>query len=156
PAFEQLPVIVFTNTYLTSIVQDAWKAGATKCLAKASCTPNQVIGTLVNVLSSNGTAKTGGHAQRQQESAKQTYKEAHKDTEQDDRAFQNELRRTFVNGWPATLSGLRAQLQGIIKAENETVRLQSISELYRRVHALTGSSSITGISQIAQMADALE
>src|SRR6476620_592720 len=34
PAFEKLPVIVFSNTYLTNLVQDAWKAGATKCLSK--------------------------------------------------------------------------------------------------------------------------
>ena len=40
--FKTLPLIVFTNTYLTSTVQDAWKAGATKCLAKADCSPNQV------------------------------------------------------------------------------------------------------------------
>src|SRR5437899_390404 len=38
PRFANMPIIVFTNTYLTSMVQDAWKAGATKCLTKASCT----------------------------------------------------------------------------------------------------------------------
>ena len=27
PDFEKLPVIVFSNTYLTNLVQDAWKAG---------------------------------------------------------------------------------------------------------------------------------
>lgn len=36
--FQQLPVIVFSNTYLTNMVQEAWKAGATKCLSKANCT----------------------------------------------------------------------------------------------------------------------
>src|ERR1043166_4678489 len=30
--FADLPIVVFTNTYLTSMVQEAWKAGATKCL----------------------------------------------------------------------------------------------------------------------------
>ncbi len=29
PEFQKLPVIVFSNTYLTSLVQEAWKAGAT-------------------------------------------------------------------------------------------------------------------------------
>src|SRR6476620_1483970 len=50
PEFQKLPLVVFTNTYLTSMLQDAWKAGANKCLTKASCTPNQVIGTLQNIL----------------------------------------------------------------------------------------------------------
>ena len=44
--FQQLPVIVFSNTYLTNMVQEAWKAGATKCLSKANCTPKQVIEVL--------------------------------------------------------------------------------------------------------------
>src|SRR5678815_2045713 len=43
PEFESLPVIVFSNTYLTHLVQEAWKAGATKCLSKSNCTPKQVI-----------------------------------------------------------------------------------------------------------------
>src|ERR1041384_2847666 len=46
PGFEQLPVVVFSNTYLTNMVQEAWKAGATKCLSKANCTPKQVIEVL--------------------------------------------------------------------------------------------------------------
>ncbi len=40
---KHLPVIVFSNTYLSNMVQEAWKAGATKCLSKATCTPKQVI-----------------------------------------------------------------------------------------------------------------
>src|SRR5580698_103553 len=43
PGLEKLPIIVFSNTYLSNMVQEAWKAGATKCLSKANCTPKQVI-----------------------------------------------------------------------------------------------------------------
>src|ERR1039457_7002231 len=43
PDFQKLPVIVFSNTYLSNMVQEAWKAGATKCLSKANCTPKQLI-----------------------------------------------------------------------------------------------------------------
>jgi len=47
-------------------------------------------------------------------------------------------------------------LQGLIKADNEQTRLKQVHELYRRIHALTGNAGITGMLQIAQMADALE
>src|SRR5437867_2518949 len=57
--FQHLPVIVFSNTYLTQMVQDAWKAGATKCLSKSNCTPRQVIDVIRSTLSNNGTAKVG-------------------------------------------------------------------------------------------------
>ena len=40
PDFAKLPIIVFSNTYVTKMVQEAWKAGATKCLSKANCTPS--------------------------------------------------------------------------------------------------------------------
>jgi len=50
PAFKHLPIIVFSNTYLSNMVQEAWKAGATKCLSKANCTPKQVIDRLNSAL----------------------------------------------------------------------------------------------------------
>src|SRR6187399_57313 len=49
--YKTLPLIVFSNTYLTNLVQEAWKAGATKCLSKASCTPKQVIDAVRSTLS---------------------------------------------------------------------------------------------------------
>src|SRR5438067_7355692 len=54
PGCQTLPVIVFSNTYLTNMVQEAWKAGATKCLSKANCTPKQVIQVLRSILNMNG------------------------------------------------------------------------------------------------------
>src|SRR5207245_36092 len=54
PAFEKLPVIVFSNTYLSNLVQDAWKAGATKCLSKSNCTPKQVIEAVRGLLAGQG------------------------------------------------------------------------------------------------------
>src|ERR1700742_2678788 len=52
--FANLPIIVFSNTYLSNMVQDAWKAGATKCLSKASCTPKQVIDAVRSSLKPHG------------------------------------------------------------------------------------------------------
>lgn len=35
-----LPVIVLTNAYMSTLVQDAWRAGANQCMIKANCSPN--------------------------------------------------------------------------------------------------------------------
>src|SRR4030088_2174129 len=56
--FQHLPVIVFSNTYLTNMVQEAWKAGATKCLSKANCSPKQLLDVVRGTLSSNGAGGT--------------------------------------------------------------------------------------------------
>src|SRR4051794_25707850 len=47
---KELPVIVFSNTYLSNMVQEAWKAGATKCLSKSNCTPHQVVSVIRSLL----------------------------------------------------------------------------------------------------------
>ena len=54
PESGKVPVIVFSNTYLTNMVQEAWKAGATKCLSKANSSPKQVIDMVRNAIANNG------------------------------------------------------------------------------------------------------
>src|SRR6267142_714211 len=161
--FQQLPVIVFSNTYLTNMVQEAWKAGATKCLSKANCTPKQVIQVVRSSLASNGApveapvAISADAAAAKAPAARALASNAESVASSDaDAAFQAELRKSFIESLPATLATLRSLLQGLIKADSEMVRLKQVQELYRRIHALTGNAGIAGMAQIAQMADALE
>jgi len=144
PGFQQLPVVVFSNTYLTGMAQEVCNTAATKCVSKTNCTPKQVIDIIRGELSTNGTGTKSNSA---------TPSQPAKD---EDLEFQAELRKTFIEELPATLSGLRTALQAMIKAENEGARLKHTDELYRRVHALTANAGITGLIQITQMADALE
>ena len=53
-------------------------------------------------------------------------------------------------------AAIRAQLQNIIKTEDQEERLKNLHEIYRRVHALTSNAGITGLVRLAQMADAVE
>ena len=41
--FSKLPIIVLSNTYSTNLMQDAWKAGATKCVSKINCSPKILL-----------------------------------------------------------------------------------------------------------------
>ena len=43
PLFQSLPVIIFSNSSLPGMVEDAWKAGATMVLSKLSHSPKQVV-----------------------------------------------------------------------------------------------------------------
>ena len=167
PDFEKVPVIVFSNTYLTNMVQEAWKAGATKCLSKANCTPKQVLDVVRATLGANGTATATAPAVPSNvpqqawvatpAPAKPAATAPGPDLSSDaDAAFQAELRKEFIDSLPGTLAALRTLLQGLVKADSEMVRLKQIHELYRRIHALTGNAGIAGLVQIAQMADAIE
>ena len=168
PDCQHLPVVVFSNTYLTNMVQDAWKAGATKCLSKANCTPKQVITVVKNALSLNGTTETATAVPAKPKpqgqaagsgalpAAEAVAPPDSPNSGAGDVEFQAGLRQSFVDGLPDSLASLRALLQTLFKAEGEPARLKQINELYRRVHALTGSAGIVGMAQIAQMTDALE
>jgi len=168
PDCQHLPVVVFSNTYLTNMVQDAWKAGATKCLSKANCTPKQVITVVKNALSLNGTTETATAVPAKPKpqgqaagsgalpAAEAVAPPDSPNSGAGDVEFQAGLRQSFVDGLPDSLASLRALLQTLFKAEGEPARLKQSNELYRRVHALTGSAGIVGMAQIAQMTDALE
>lgn len=162
--FEKLPLIVFSNTYLSNMVQDAWKAGATKCLSKANCTPRQVIDVLRTVTGGNlapagaGMPATKAAAAPAVATPKPATPAAAPapSVSEADAAFQKDLHKSFLESLPATMQALRGLLQGMFKAENETARLKQIAELHRRIRTLTGNAGIVGALQIAQMADALE
>ena len=46
PDLKNLPVVVFSNSYMTNLVENAWRAGADQCLMKASTTPAQLFDTV--------------------------------------------------------------------------------------------------------------
>jgi DNA-binding response OmpR family regulator len=151
---KQLPVVVFSNTYLSNMVQDAWKAGATKCLSKANCTPKQVLEVIRSLLPTATGSPGGAPAPATPKPAASANKaNAAADS---DAAFQAELRQNFVDSLPATLNSLRTLLQGLFKSVDETGRVKQLQELYRRIHALTGNAGIAGTHQVAQMSDAVE
>src|SRR5580692_3318450 len=51
--FAKLPVVVLSNTYLTNLIQDAWKAGATKCLSKATLSPKEILEVVRSTVGTN-------------------------------------------------------------------------------------------------------
>ncbi len=73
-----------------------------------------------------------------------------------DTEFQTELLKTFVEASTETVASLRRTMQDFSKAQDETRRLPHLFELYRRVHALTGSAGLAALHKISQMAAALE
>jgi CheY-like chemotaxis protein len=149
--FAKIPIIVFSNTYLTNLIQEAWRAGANKCLSKSNCTPKDVIEIVRNAIGDGG-------AMRQQKPAGEpaTAAAPARATPDNETEYQADLRKAFIENLAPTLNSLRAGLLALAKAENDTARLKQIYELYRQVHALSSNAGIVGLVQIAQMASAFE
>ena len=51
--YQRLPIIVFTNAYVTNMIQDATQAGATNVFNKASLTPRQITEALNLAIAAN-------------------------------------------------------------------------------------------------------
>lgn len=155
PEFEKTPVLVFSNTYLTNLVQDAWKAGATKCLSKSNCTPRHLLDAVRGALGigvGTATLEKATIAPTRQDAPVAAAAAA----ERADHEFQSGLHREFVASLPGSLTALRASLKALVKADNDTARLQQLQVLYHRIHPLTGNAAVAGLIHIAQMGDALE
>src|ERR1017187_8139713 len=107
--FQQLPVIVFSNAYLTSTVREAWKSGATKCLSKANYTPQQVLAVVRNTLRTHGDAAMEPAAAPAPAPAigATPLVAGSLPAQKSEVEFQAELRKSFVDGLPATLAALR-------------------------------------------------
>jgi len=141
PGLQSLPVIVFSNTFLSNMVQEAWKAGATKCLSKANCTPKQVLDVVRNL---------------EQSALGAAAKAAAVEAPPAEDSFQIDVVQSFVAGLPSVLSALRAGMQALARSPDEATRLPRLQDLYRRVHALAANAALAGIQSITQMADAAE
>ena len=150
PKFAHTPILVFSNTYLTNLVMEARKAGATKCLSKSSCTPRHLLEAVRASLEAPESRPAA------QDLAEETPKAPPESATPSDEAFQDDLRQEFVAGLPATLIGLREGLKKLAKAENDTARIPHFQGLYQLVHPLTGNAALAGLTHIAQMAAAFE
>lgn len=163
PEFEKLPIIVFSNTYLSNIIKEAWKAGATKCLSKSSCTPKQVLEVVRSLLTVGHVAGRVPEAAPVATSApvasKISFPQKPKDEEKPAPASKlppPDPAPGFLAGCPVALLSIRNSLQVLIKTADEPTRMQLLDDMYAKVHSLTGGAGAVGLHSISQVSDALE
>ena len=147
-ATRTLPVIIFSNTYLTTLVQEAWKAGANKCLSKANCAPKEVVEAVRNVLGKKTESANKGvtvFMPRAKIAVAPTEANNH-----------TEFHTTFNTAFPTRVNELRNSIKAISKATTDAERTQHASDLYRTAHKLTGGANVTGHGIVAQLAEAIE
>ncbi len=158
PGLKQLPVIILSNASQTSVMQQARKAGATRCLSKAACTPNHAIEVVRGLLTENGAPAAVLPPRVEFPESARTAPAAFLGDSPlaPNGATSRDAGAQFQADLPATLAALRTMLQGIIKSESEAARLKHIHELYSRIHSLTGNATAAGASQLARMSEALE
>jgi DNA-binding response OmpR family regulator len=150
-SFAKVPIIVLSNTYSTNLIQEAWKAGATKCVSKINCSPKVLLDLMRRTI---GGGEAISHAPRKTETQPAAKPDAAGN--EADASAQAGFRKTFIAGLPTTLTVLRGALQNLIRADTDEARLKHIQELYARIHAVNSNAGLAGLVPIAHMAAALE
>lgn len=159
PEFEQLPIIVFSNAYMTSVIEAAWKAGATTVLTKANTSPKLLTETIHELL-----AKVDAQAAAAAQSANQAPGIAAAPVSAasgpapatDEAEFQAGQLRQFLASIPQFNQGIRDLHQTFLKTDDRTQKIAAVGELYRHIHVLTGSAGLIGADIIARISAAYE
>jgi CheY-like chemotaxis protein len=138
PAMQSLPVIVFSNPYLSNLTRAAVEAGATKSVAKVDNTPEQII-ELVRELGVSATSRMGVS-----------------DVVGALEANQEKLASKLLINRPAILAKLRASYQSFTRTEREDLRRAALLQMHRHLRSLASGASVLAFHKIAQMSTALE
>lgn len=149
PEFQTLPVIVFSNAYLPNMIQDAWKAGATKCLSKASCSPKQFVNVVKAAVNGSSMAAAAKPAVPVAPTPNVP------PPPKTDSPQMAESNTSFLVRLPSTIAALRMLLQACIK-ESGPEQLKHLESMYRHAHVLTSKTALAEMWRVAQLSDALE
>ena len=139
-ATQSLPIIVFSNPYLSNLTRAAVEAGATKFVAKVDNTPGQMIELLRELgVSASATSRVGVSGMVGTPEANQ-----------------EKLASKLSINRPETLAKLRASYQNFTRTEREDLRRTALLQMHRQLRLLAGGASALAFHKIAQMSTALE
>lgn len=182
PATRSIPIIVFSNSYLSSMIKDAWAAGATKCLSKADCTPKHLIEVIQNLLaakaggaSTNVTALPGstqflGRAQAvvgatafvarptglSAPSGNTSAGAMSGDRGDAEVMMQALLRKNFFENTPKEMTVFRSIMSSLNKTEDLMARPQAMMDLARRMKTLSSAAGMLSFRVFATLSSAME
>lgn len=155
PALNELPVIVFTNAYMGSLMREALQAGATHCVAKAKCSPKHVMQTIRGYLAVACSAgieplpqRTPARAAEATPPAPNVPAAAAKEAETDAPSILNQAAQL--------LGEMRSKLLALAKTDRNGGQLSHLLTLRQALTALTTGAADAGFHAVAQMGRVLE
>ncbi|HUI05909.1 MAG TPA: response regulator [Verrucomicrobiae bacterium] len=135
----ELPVLVFTNTYLGGMVQSAWEAGASQVITKSTYTPRQVAGMVKAALDDSRSTQPTASAPATLEDRSSKVDPA--------------AREAFLRTAPELVAALRETHEMVADDPGTPV---SLEKLYAKVRPVTAAATVAGLQPVARMAEALE
>ena len=156
--FEKLPIVVFTNAFVATMIHDAFFSGASVVYNKSSVTPRQIIEVLNTSFASaaNRLAQSAGSAPEILPVGAARPSIPIVSSEDDDETFESALMKTFLQNAGASVGELRKLLQSVGKASDETARSGQLEQLCSKVRALAANAGMAKLQSIATVGSATE
>ena len=148
PSTRELPVVVFSNAYLSGVQKDAMELGATVCLHKGSTSPKQVVGVLNKVFEAAARAREaavdeteGGVADSARVSEGLSVK-----------ALQDE----FYASAPGRIACLRKEARQILASSASPAKNTRMTGLRRELGLLASNATLLDLETFSRVAEAME
>ena len=151
PELKSVPVVVFSNSFLTSLTEQVATAKVEMTLVKAAVTPKKLVEAIRQVLVAPISPPAGAPATTPAE-------EAHAATEAKDHEtdFQVRMQKDFFERLPHTLASIRKLCEGFLDATDPAAEQRRIEELARKMGFLSQMTSLAGCHHLALLSSALE
>jgi CheY-like chemotaxis protein len=183
PDLKDTAVIIFSNSYMSDMVQAAAVAGADKALLKSRCPPALLVEAVDQMLSGaevpesdtillaaadyapTMAAATGTTSSSPPESLEPAGEPNPTTTPQHPQPprevspapdTQAKARAEFLGHAAATLKTIHALVDSVLAATDSTSRQLRLLDLYRKIHFVTSMAGMSGCNQIAQFVSAFE
>jgi CheY-like chemotaxis protein len=219
PDVKHLPVVVFSNSFMTNLVEAAWRAGADQCLMKASTTPTQLFAAIDKAMAKSALRKAASSAidpavptvnplirpapppaaamappapprvpaspvpkpnapsppppPRPAPPSPAPPKETsppHRGTAyytaperaaspihaEADPEFQAQIRQLFHSSSTSKLGSIRNLATSFVQGDSAMQQSTLLTELFRKIHSMTGNAALAGCQQIAEFASTFE
>lgn len=154
-ATRDLPVIVFSNAYLSSIEKDAMELGATLCLHKGSTTPQQMVEAINRVLVAPVQPALPVHRPGTVAAASEPPDAPERAADSADVSVVR-LRNEFFERAPSQVAELKKMAQGILSGTDPIKRAALIGEMYGSLRALTSNADLLEVRTVSRLASAME
>ncbi|MCX7721851.1 MAG: response regulator [Verrucomicrobiae bacterium] len=167
---KDVPVVVFSNAYMTELAQEAMAAGATKSMPKAGCTPSLLIQCVQDLLAGevgiSDTALLMIESERQTQSlppprlvGKPPPEPAPPPPLKTDTAEQaalGQIRAELINNALSELAEIRKNCAGYLAAPAGPAGVIWLKNLYQCLHFTGARASLVGFHRLAQLLTAFE
>ena len=165
---KNLPVILFSNSYMNKLAAEATDLGVQKALLKISCSPAVVLGIINDILAGRPSSEDPSHLLAIPERSTPVPQPPKRPestglpapTPAPDKTvaaeFKAKARRGLLDGGPATCTTMRSLCQSFAAAPNEAQRSTRLQAFYHKISFITAIAGLAECHHLAQMASALE